>query len=504
MKKLLLSIVLVLCILISMTSCDAVLDMIPEDIKDAISEVLPGVLEEPDVPEDNIKAIVNKINSNVSIASLMNEQEILDTQNISEDIKEELGKICGDVNLTLNTGSDVMRVYAAIKDNVLFLSYDGQDVYIFIEDDMLLTEVSGSASEGYTGSVTDEIKNALESAENGESGAITESDEQALEFIESLSNVTLPYASENDIIYRDEKYYLSSEYLENTTTVLAREILARYYEIYPESTPDDIYDNLEENISNTIRKLNIDIWFNAKCEEITGFGYSFYGEGDDLTELSEDLDEIEKIRFFYDANGGLLNMELYCEGEEEYETLSIKLTNDTTYDENGEIATSKIDFDMRVPYSNGEYLDSYDEYISLRGEYNVTFDLEYDSSKRQQGGNVLTVRFNNVVSGIKAYRTDYYSYDQEEIFSSELTEMYASRTDEERFEFTIDSENGGDRMVAMMSYNQTNSITYNSTTTYSMRADITTSADRLSSIPQAVQAARDEALEEYYEYNDYN
>ena len=121
--------------LLLMTSCDvvggAVIDLIPDEIKGIVSEIVPGIVEKPDVPEDNIRVIVDKINNGSSISSVVKEQGAVENEeDIAEKIRQKLPEMCGDVNMTVTSNGEKVKAYAAIKNNVVFLASEGNDSYV--------------------------------------------------------------------------------------------------------------------------------------------------------------------------------------------------------------------------------------------------------------------------------------------------------------------------------------------------------------------------------------
>ena len=504
MKKTLLSIVLVLCILVSMTSCDAIgegiSDMLPEDVKNFISDIFPGLLEEPDVPEDNIDVIVGKINNGVSLNSLAKEYAAehgpVDPEDIENQLKDQLPEICGDVSVTLTSNGEKQRAYAAIKNNVCYLESNGNKSYVFIEDDLTLVNVS-EYDGSYYGSVNDELKNAFGYDENSGNGEVTEPDEQVTELIDRLMNVTLPYITENDVIYRDGKYYLSESYLDKTVHQLSREILEIYYDIYPESTPDDIYKTLEEEVSKTLDTLNPEIWFNAKSEEITGFGYSINARGSSVEELLDGA-EINEIRLNVDMNDGQLDVDLYVGGEDEYEELSIEIDIKTTKNDEGKLQTCNGTVKLVAPYTDYDYAEDYSSSTLIRGTQNITIDLSFDAAKVEDGGNVLTAKLNSSVTNVKAYVEDYSSYDYEEHYDEEATRKYQGRKNEMSIEITLDAEQGGEKFDALIKVSQKNNMTGSDyENKASVQIEVTSDATYMGKIPQEAYQAKEDALWEY-------
>lgn len=504
MKKTLLSIVLVLCILVSMTSCDAIgegiSDMLPEDVKNFISDIFPGLLEEPDVPEDNIDVIVDKINNGVSLNSLAKEYAAehgsVELENIENQLKEQLPEICGDASVTMTSNGEKQRAYFAIKNNVCYLESNGNKSYVFIEDDLNLVSVS-EYNGSYYGSVDDELKNAFEYAENGGNGEGTEPAEQVTELVNRLLNVTLPYINENDVIYRDGKYYLSESYLDKTVHQLSREILEIYYSVYPESTPDDIYETLEKEVARTLDTLNPEIWFNAKSEKITGFGYSINARGESVEELLDGA-EIDEISLYVDMNDGQLNVDLYIGGEDEYEELGVNIDIKTTKNDEGKLQTCEGTVKLVAPYSDYDYADDYSSSTIIRGNQNITLDLSFDAAKIENGGNVLTVKLNSSVSNVKAYVEDYSSYEYEEYYDEEATKKYQNRKNEMNVELTLDAEQSGEKFDVLIKVSQKNNMTgYDYENKASIQIEITSDATYMGKIPQEAYEAKEDALWEY-------
>ena len=147
MKKFLLPIALALAILLTLTSCDAIVDVLPEGIGNALQEMAPGVFGEKDDPEANIALIVSTINEGKDFESVLKEQEKeINIDEVLAELEAELAALTCEVNFKANADGEKVSGYGAIKDKVMYLAPDGEDEqgYIFIEDDYKLVAVSGS------------------------------------------------------------------------------------------------------------------------------------------------------------------------------------------------------------------------------------------------------------------------------------------------------------------------------------------------------------------------
>ena len=511
MKKILVLIALALTMLLTLTSCDAlisgigegVVNILPEEIGGVLQEMAPGIFGEKDDPEANIEFIVNTINEGKTLGSFAEAQEEVNTDEIVAEIKAQLAALTGEVAFEAKSDGEKVSGYGAMKDKVIYLAPDDMDeqTYVFIEDDFNLVAVSGSEQEGYYGKVSDQLKELFEMLENGDLEEDIEGDlnEDQLEFIESLMEITLPKASIEDVIYEDGKYYLSEGYIERTISELAEKILNSYLDIYPGDFDKDIYDEFQDAIEDTFDVLDIKLWCYVVCEEFTGMGISVDG-ADDLDDIDESFEDIEEFHLSIDMNAGISTFDLECKSEKPYELVDINVTVAQTFNEEDKLEKCKVTCSAVVPfeeydYEDGDYYYDYDtKSIYIYGLTNINFELDMDLNNFEGNGNVLTVKFDSNVSNIEAYESTY--YDSEKHYSSEYTSIYSRYENEADFSLNITAEDDGQGLTVDLSVKTKDEFNDDSAR-FTLEAEISKTAENMPSIPEAVKEARDEALEEY-------
>ena len=507
MKKVLVSIALVLTMLLTLTSCDAliselgegVMNILPEEIGDVLQEFAPDVFGENDDPQANIQYIVNTINEGKNLRSFMEEQKEVNTDEFVAELKAEIAALAGEVNFKANADGEKVSGYGAMKDKVIYVDAEDAQAYVFIEDDFNLVAVTGSKQDGYYGEVEDSLKEMFEILESGdiEDAMEDELDDDELELMESLMEITLPKASLEDVIYEDGRYYLSEEYMERTVYELSEEILNRYFDVYPDEADDEIYDSIREGIADTLDVLDIRIWYYVVCEEFTGMGISVDAVGD-LSDMGEGFEDVKQLHAVIDMNAGFSTFDIECRGEKSYEVIDIYATVAQTFDEEDELEKCKITCSATVPFT--EYVHEDGDYyydsktIYVYGLTNVNFELDMDLANLEGNGNVITAKFDSNVGNIEAYESNY--YDSEEIYSSEYTDKYSRYNNKATFSLAVTAENDGQNLTVDLS-SKTNDQFNDNSSRFTLEAEISKTADNMPSIPRAVERARQDALKEY-------
>ena len=511
MKKFLVPIALALAILLTLTSCDALVDKLPEGIGNALQEMAPGIFGEKDDPEANIAFIVSSINEGKNVESVLKEQEEeLDIDEAIEKLEEELAALICEVNFKATADGEKVSGYGAIKDKVMYLEPGNTDEqgYIFIEDDYKLVAVSGSKEEGYYGSVSGELAEYIEMLKNGsyEDAIEDELDADESELLDNLMSIKLPEATLEDVIYDpdDGRYYISDSYMEKVIDSLAEEILDAYIDVYPDEVDEDIYDSIEEGIADTLKVIDIKIWYYVVCEEFTGMGISVESTGD-LCDINDSFDEIKSFSATIDANNDNVSFAFKCEGEESYELVDISGKINTVLDEEGEIEKCHVEFNAVVPfneydsiYNNGDYYYNSTS-IYIYGLNHISFSFDMDLANLEGNGNVLSASYNSEVSDIVAYTQGY--AESKKSYSSDYTAQYSKYKNEVQCSASIVAMNDGQSFDVDCSvkvkdkFNDTNSK-------FTFEAELSKTADNMPSIPSKVERARKDALNRYEDDQD--
>lgn len=349
MKKTILSLALVAALLLTFVSCDMMPNVFEKFIgsnaenvdnnykdtvkKENVADEEQDEDETPDDPQANVSAIVSTIKSGLKLENFVEELESAEGEwNADEAIKEasdELLKAIKDVNFSKNMTmtlknaeeNNTVTGYAGAQNGVFYVSSDGSDTYIFVEDDLKIVTVTANQYGEYEGSVEGGLYDYIEDM-LGSSSVPTEPDEETeklMQLLEKVCEIQLPDAKEKDIEYDEDsgRYYFSESYMKTAAKEIAKQILEDYYDIYEEETPDDVYEELEDEVVETIEKLNLQIWLNARSEEIVGFGYSIDVDGEDLVDedSGEDYD-IGTLKATLDVNGESVTFSASMTGKE--------------------------------------------------------------------------------------------------------------------------------------------------------------------------------------------
>ena len=509
MKKFLLPIALALAILLTLTSCDALVGMLPEGVGDALQNVAPGIFGEKDDPEANIALIVSTINEGKDFESVLKEQEKeINIDEVLAELEAELAALTCEVNFKANADGEKVSGYGAIKDKVMYLEPGNTDEqgYIFIEDDYKLVAVSGSKENGYHGTVTGELAEYIEMLKNGsyEDAIEDELDNDQAELIESLMSIKLPQATLEDVIYDPAtgRYYISDSYMESVIDKVAEDIVDAYIDVYPDEVDEDIYDSIEEGIADTLDVVDIKLWYYVVCEEFTGMGISVESTGD-LCDINDSFDKIKSLSATIDANNDTVSFAFKCEGEESYELVDVSGKINTVLDEEGEIEKCHVEFDAIVPFNEYEYSNSDYYYnstsIYIYGLNHISFNLDMDLANLEGNGNVLSASYTSEVSDIVAYTQGY--SESKEHYSSDYTAQYSKYNNETEFSLSIVASEDGNRFdIDLSAKNKDKFNDINNKFTF--KADLSKSADNMPSIPSKVERARKDALNEYEDRKD--
>ena len=339
MKKVIVAIVLVLSLLLTLTGCDGITNLLGSvlgvtEVEENTQNVNEGTLESSEEEEDddledidnpsaNIMSIVSAVNKGIDLGSLseINTAEAVDYEEVVKQLRQSIKDVTfsKDLAITLTNNGDKATVngYVGAKDGVIYTSLSGTDTYMFIEDDFKIVTVQvdeeGYCSSDVEGGLYEYVEMLLEMGQ----GEVEpdEDTQKMMQFLEKVVEIQLPQVKKKDITYneKDGRYYFSDEYIEKAINEVARKILEDYYEVYPEETPEDIYEGLEEGIAETLEMLNLQIWMHASNKEITGFGFSIDVSG-------EDEDGIGRISGTLDVVSGDATLKVSVEGTEDDES----------------------------------------------------------------------------------------------------------------------------------------------------------------------------------------
>lgn len=582
MKKALLSLLLAVSLLLTFTSCDMITDALgsivgigaeeTEPMKNNIS--LPNdkheeedVDEKTDDPQANVSAIVSSVNSGLELGSFVN-TDVAENENYEEAI-EQFRQVLKDfafskdISVTVDNAGDAATVYgySGMKNGVIYTSMTGMsDTYVFIEDDFKIVTVEvdeyGDCYADVEGGLYEYIESILKTGQ--EDIDPDEESRKMMQFIEMVMEIELPEINKADVDYDEDdgRYYLSDEYTEMAIHEVAKKILEDYYEIYPEETPDNIYEGLEDGVADALEKFNLQIWINSYCEEIVGFGLSVDVDGSDIDESSEigrihgALDVVDgsadlsvviegtedyeaectidaslscsnnkliaeaelklesedtnaEIKCFFNVDEESAVADIYCKttGEDASDNVELSLNMSVSVDEEGMLEKADVVCNMTTPYSDSAYEydeDGYGIYVRLRGKQTISVDLSVDMNKIEEGGSVADVHLQRTAGDFEAYVDVYdeYGYYDGEEYSAEYTEKYKDFTNQTLIEFEVGSSDGGDEITAKVVITQ-NDAKQDESVNVSMSAILENAEDKDFEVPSSVKTAREEALYEY-------
>ncbi len=500
MKRVLLSITLVLSMILTLASCDMLGDALGsifgrEDVpaeQDNIGVNNGNVTkprdeeedpEEPDDPVKNVSSIVSSVNKGINLGSLVETEEI-ETVNVEEAVdqwRQAIKDVAFSKNYSFNAvnnadgGEETVTAngYVGVSDGVIKVTEEGSDVYMyfFIEDDFKIVTVAKDEY-GYYTDVEDSLYEYVEQllSMNDAEQEIDEDTQKAMQFIEKICEIQLPKIEKKDVTYNEDdgRYYLSDEYTEKAIHEVSKKVLEDYYEIYPEETPEDIYEGLEEGIAETLKVLNLEIWLNAKHENITGFGLSVYINGKEIADeesttpendetygeteeydetATEDADnEIKSISATLNVENNTVTFNAVIEPEEGYDiggTVNATLSYGQNYfDASAEVkyTTEEGSFDARVSCTLSSTDAAAEFYVKTTGEEesdNVEMSLK---ASMTVGEDSLPekVSFELDVTGSDT------QYEEEEVYNGYYTDyntiyLYGKTT--LHFAFTADMTN---------------------------------------------------------------
>ena len=481
--KRLMSLALIVCMLFAFASCDF-------------------LFPEKNDPVKNKEHIIEALNSGSAMNEIFAPQNAADSTVTPEDMlsPESLIEFIKGIAIegTVNTNFDgeAHSGYFGIKDGVIYAKQDKNEQYIFIEDDLKIVTVDKLYGD-YYGSVNvaltqmfETLKDYLMSASsNKEESDIGGKDETENNI---LANIELPEITAEDVTYDEEndRYVLSEEYVNEAIETVIDEILR-------ESLPDtSIVDRKAQKaaIMEYVKEMNVEFYFRAKFEKMLGFGASM-AVSDDLKQKLE----VEELAFDFYFGIDAINAKLLFKNSE----TDLNLDAAVVMNDKGEL--DKISFNMNVvsDYWEPNYLGT-NNLHSVCGKETVTVSLNADLNKIGKDGELLKFEYNKTIDDIAVYAEDYYPGDlyPEEYLNREMTEMYSDKTITERVDLDIVSSNGGRNFT--LNFVQENNDQINCETEQST-VEVVVSLDVKSfpQIPDAVESARQEALDEYESNDNY-
>ena len=481
--KRLMSLALIVCMLFAFASCDF-------------------LFPEKNDPVKNKEHIIEALNSGSAMNEIFAPQNAADSTVTPEDMlsPESLIEFIKGIAIegTVNTNFDgeAHSGYFGIKDGVIYAKEDKNEQYIFIEDDLKIVTVDKIYGD-YCGSVNVELTQIFETLKdylmsapsNKEESDIGGKDETENNI---LANIELPEITAEDVTYDEEndRYVLSEEYVNEAIETVIDEVLR-------EALPDtSIVDRKAQKaaIMEYVKEMNVEFYFRAKFEKMLGFGASM-AVSDDLKEELE-LDEFA-IGFYFGKDA--INANLSVKNSE----TDLNLDAAVVMNDKGE--PDKISFNMNVvsDYWEPNYLGT-NNLHSVCGKETVTVSLNADLNKIGKDGELLKFEYNQTIDDIAVYAEDYYPGDlyAEEYLNREMTEKYSDKKITSSATLTVTASNKGQDYLASLVL-ESNDELEGETSNGSATLTVSTDVKSFPEIPDAVESARQEALDEYESNDNY-
>lgn len=534
MKKLLITLSLILSLVLVFGACD---------VDKNENETGTNAATEADVPEENVGAIEDSINAGTNIGDIVNNaQESIDLEELFGAIEEAFEGFELEAELTATDGEEDFDVYIGYKDSVWFVDASGDKTYTFIEDDLMLVTVS-DYGEGYEGYVDDSLSmyyemismflDGLEGSDDAETdddagidldgifgdgleGVMGSVDTEKLEeFITALSEMTLPEIGEDDITYEGGKYYISDEYVKNAVDTAIEKVLTEYAKLFPDEMADSYIENAKETFGEYYDMLGFTFWLNARNEEIVGFGFEIDPDEELWAEFEAD---IESAFVSIDMSDKGISLEAEAEGEDgqsasvaytvaiadnnvtvsvsamgaegEDAVFSVDASTAIALGENGEVISISSETNAAYPFSTGDYTDD-DTYVHLDAKMVETNSYSIDFSKLEQGGEFLDLGLAMTISGFEAYVYDD-NYDL--VLDEALTAEYANGVKQNNV--SVKGTSNGDEINFTASLTSVDTV-MDINETITAEATVRFEATNMPEIPAEVESARQEAIDDY-------
>ena len=438
MKKIFVSLLLVLSMILSLAACD--------------------VFDEKDDPEKNVDSLVSALNSGEGFNEIENKAQEIDVDELLADLK----KAVFEFDITADIDGESQSAYGAFKDMVFYnKGTTGDESYTFILDDLTVVEVSSLWGLGYYGTanttykdVLSYIKSAADSEDAIDDANLPAAASVVGEILEVVKNADIPDASEADIEYKDGRYYLSCDYI--------KKVINSYVDLIFNDFGDDFGMSASEVldakavVKGYLDYISAEVYFYVDRENVVGAGASIkldetfaaekLGYSDISLSFDTRLDNFAFAMRIANADAVLVDA-----------SVSLEATV------NGD-KTEKVDLDVNAKLSIPSYSFDEDTYEMVQTVQEIALAIDMDAD------------FVTMAKG----KGEFITFDAS--FSSGGQSASVSGK--------ASSSNGGDKISASFSATidgETMSITAN------MQNG---SASRMPEIPQEVINAKNEALEE--------
>lgn len=386
MKKVIISLLLILSMLLALASCD--------------------MLGKKDDPEKNVDYLVSSLNKGTNFEEIKTNTETIDVNELITKIKEAAFEMTLSGTMDGETGS----AYIGLKDKVLYVSSgaegeESEDAYMFIEDDWTIVNVSAWDGE-YYGSVDTSLKDiigslgALEGEETTAAPADDEMASGAMDMIggllDTVMSVELPEATAEDVEYKDGKYYLKSDYIKSA---LDKCIDVVFEELGGEDfglTANDILD-YKAAIKGYLDYINVEIYYYIDREEITGVGMAV---SLDETFAAEKIGYSD-IAISFEICIDKIAVDVRIANEDEV-LADVSASVEFTTDKDEKLETLKVDVNAEISSFSYEWDEESYDYVETVNKVTLAIDLDANFADMSKGkGEFLTgsVSYSDGVNG---------------------------------------------------------------------------------------------------------
>ena len=443
MKKILISLFLVLCLMLSVfaVACDS---------KDNDKDDDKGNKNEQTSKEDNVEAniakLVSTINKGVDFEALLNEANTgADVQAELDKALDQVKKIAYQASTVATVDGETAEVFVGMKDGVVYANAAGSVAYSFIEDDFKIVAVSQDWEGNWEGYVEDEFSQYINALKNPADLEENEETKMAMDF---LKGITLPKIEKSNIKYENGKYVFDNAYLETVAYAALDQFVEYAKELsageFDEAEFEAEYDQIKATIAEYLEKFEYSLYCYMKSEKLTGIGASFKAS----TELANEMG-LSKMEVSFDLSTELIAFNANI--VEEDGTLVIKggASISNTFDAKGALTATALKVDISAPYSDYQYEEVYneqwdeyyhDEACRIEGTATLKIDFTVDYSKVENGEFLkLDGSFARKAEKASVWEeTDYYG---EYVESAEYTNKYCGTTETLNFNANATAKN---------------------------------------------------------------
>ncbi|MBE6684411.1 MAG: hypothetical protein E7592_02020 [Ruminococcaceae bacterium] len=361
MKKIVVSLLLILSMLLALAACD--------------------IGGKKDDPEKNIDHLISSLNEGTNFEEIKTNTQPIDVEELLAKVKE----LEFEINATATMDGESEDLYAGMKDMVLYSKTGeyGADQYVFIEDDWTMVNVYGYEGEysGYVDVSLKEMVDMLTSLEGEETTTPEEDTDTATAMVESIlkaiMEAELPDATADDIEYKDGKYYLAEDYIKN---VLDKCIDVVFDELGELGMPESELLDYKAAIKGYLDYINVKVYYYVELEEITGIGMSLTV---DETFAAEKL-EYSDIAISFEICIDKVAFDVLVANEDDV-IVDASASLEFTTDKDDEIETLKLDVDAKVKSVEYNWDESTGSSVETSKLVTIKADLDFDFAAMEKG-----------------------------------------------------------------------------------------------------------------------